>query len=222
VSTRSRLGPRMDARGFSVIELVIAVAALAVVVGAVSTFQARTRDHSQAWLAREKVESNARRALDRIAGELTGVGLSMLDPDPVGNLGASTLTFSRPDSVSNAGVIVWANPSTLALELEPGELDDGDDDDGDGLIDERRLVLTRDVGTPQQASVVLCTGIGEFLEGEVGDGVADDNGNGLVDEEGFNVQRTGDLLTMRLTVQAGAGAGQVIQATVETCLVLRN
>jgi hypothetical protein len=44
---------------------------------------------------------------------------------------------------------------------------------------------------------VLCTGIGELLEGEVADGVLDDNGNGLVDEEGFNVQRTGDLLTIR-------------------------
>jgi hypothetical protein len=213
---------RRRSAGFSVIELVLAIAMLAGLIGIVSSFQGRTRDQSQAWLAREKTESSARRALDRIAGELTGVGLTMLDPDPIGNLGASTLTYCRPESVSVAGVIVWANPSSLTLELEPGEVDDGDDDDGDGLIDERRLVLTRDVGTAQQTSVVLCTSIGELLEGEVADGVLDDNGNGLVDEEGFNVQRIGDLLTLRLTTQAGGGGGQVFQATVETCVVLRN
>ena len=222
MSARLHIGRRRQASGFSVIELVLAVAMLAALIGAVSSFQGRSRDQSQAWLAREKTESSARRALDRIAGELTGVGLTMLDPDPIGNLGASTLTYSRPESVSIAGVIVWANPSILTLELEPGEVDDGDDDDGDGLVDERRLVLTRDVGTPQQTSVVICTAIGELLQDEVADGVLDDNGNGLVDEEGFNVQRTGDLLTIRLTTQASGGPGQVIQATAETCVVLRN
>jgi hypothetical protein len=118
-------------------------------------------------------------------------------------------------------VVSWDLPSSLSLELDTGEIDNGLDDDGDGLIDERRLVLTRNVGGPNTITTVLCNGIPELAEGEVANGL-DDNGNGVVDEAGFNVRKVGDLLTVRLTVQAPAGGGQIITSTLSTSIVLHN
>src|SRR5262249_41383601 len=97
----------------------------------------------------------------------------------------------------------------------------GVDDDGDGLVDERNLVMTRNVGTANEVSIVLCHDVARWYPGEISN-VADDNGNGVVDESGFNVQRTGDLLTIRLCIEQPTAGGQKISATAETGVVLRN
>ncbi len=206
---------------FTLLELVISVAMMGVVLGSVSLFQVRSQEHTDSMLVSERVETQARRTLIRIADELRGVGTGLLVPDPTSSLGTSNLLFQRPTDVTNAGVVVWGAPSRLQLELEPSETNDGVDQDGDALVDERRLVLTRDIGTIDQKSIVLCTGIAELANGEVGNG-SDDNGNGLVDEPGFSIRRVGDLLTIRLTVLAPSGGGASVSTSTETSVVLRN
>ena len=74
---------------------------------------------------------------------------------------------------------------------DPDEVDDGQDNNGNGLIDEGRIVWTRNVGAPDERSVVLCHQVREYLEGEVPNGL-DDNGNGLVDEKGLSFERNGE------------------------------
>jgi prepilin-type N-terminal cleavage/methylation domain-containing protein len=212
---------RAARRGFTLLELVVATALLSLVLGAVGLVQMRARDASRNGIARDQVETACRRALDRVAEELQGVGHSMLFPDPSTNLGAGSLTYQHPTSVTAGGVVIWDNPSSLTLQLEPGEFDNGLDDNGDGLIDERELVLTQNIGTPQQRSVVLCKGIAELGQGETANGL-DDNGNGVVDEAGFNVRKVGDLLTVRLTVQGPAGDGTVFTTSMQTSVVLHN
>jgi hypothetical protein len=82
-------------------------------------------------------------------------------------------------------------------------------------------VLTRDVGALNESSVTLCTDIPELLAGEVANGL-DDNGNGVVDESGFNVQRQGSLLAIRVgVVQPGAGSTSA-NSSVTTSITLRN
>jgi len=206
---------------FTLIELAISVAMMGVVLGSVSMFQLRSQEHTDSMLVSEKVETQARRTLTRIVDELRGVGTGFLVPDPTGSLGTSTLVFQRPVDVTNAGVVVWGAPSRLELELEPLETNDGVDEDGDALVDERRLVMTRGIGTASERSVVLCTGIAELADGELGNG-GDDNGNGLVDEAGFSIRRVGDLLTIRLTVLAPSGGGASVSTSIETSVVLRN
>ncbi|MBL8862462.1 MAG: prepilin-type N-terminal cleavage/methylation domain-containing protein [Planctomycetes bacterium] len=214
--------PRARSRaGFTLVELTVSAAILTLVLGSVGLFQLRSQEHTGSMLVNERAETQARRALTRIVDELRGVSAAFLVPDPTSVLGTSTLTYQRPADVTNTGVVVWGPPSRLALELEPGELDNGLDDDGDGLVDERRLVLTLGLGTAAERSVVICTGIAEFAEGEAGNG-ADDNGNGLVDEPGFSVRRVGDLLTIRLTVLVPLDGGGVLTRSTETSLVLRN
>jgi len=207
--------------GFSLLELVVATAILSLVLGAMGIVQMRTRDASRISAAREQVESLCRRTLDRIAEELQGVGHSLLFPDPSTNLGTGTIMYQHPTAVSALGVVTWDTPSRLALALDPDEQDNGVDDDGDTLIDERRLVLTRNVGALNAVSTTICNGIPELGEGESANGL-DDNGNGVVDEAGFNVRKVGDLLTIRLTVQAPSGAGQVNTSSIQTSVVLHN
>jgi prepilin-type N-terminal cleavage/methylation domain-containing protein len=121
--------------GFTLLELVIATALLSLVLGAVGLVQMRTRDASRASMAREEIETLCRRTLDRITDELQGIGHSLIFPDPSSNLGSSTITYQHPIDVSSTGVVTWDNQTSLALQLEPGETDNGLDDDGDGLVD---------------------------------------------------------------------------------------
>jgi prepilin-type N-terminal cleavage/methylation domain-containing protein len=217
--------PRANLRhsrgGFTLIEMLVSVAVLAFVLGVMALVQMRTQAASREALGKTLSEMKARRALDRVVTELTGVAHSLVFPDPTSNLGTSTLTYQHPTGVDAVGNVTFDVPSRLDLQLVPGEVDNGLDDDGDGLIDDRRLVLTRNFGTPNAKSVVLCTGIPRYLEGEVANGL-DDNNNGLIDEPGFNVFRVGDLLTIRLTVQVPLGGGRLDTTTVQTSITLHN
>jgi prepilin-type N-terminal cleavage/methylation domain-containing protein len=207
--------------GFTLIELLMSIGVMGLILTALAQVEMRSNAQSKSMQAREQAEGRARRVLDRIADELTGVGHSLIFPDPSTNFGTSSMTYQRASGVTNAGVVTWETPSRLELQLEPGELDNGLDDDGDGLVDEQQLVFTRNFGMANAQTVVLCTGIPKLAPGEVPNGL-DDNGNGVVDEAGFNVQRTGDLLTLRLTVQQPYSGNRIATVSLETSIVLHN
>jgi len=201
--------------------MLISVAILDFVLGVMALVQIRSQATSKETMGKTMSEMRARRALDRVVAELTGVSHSLLFPDPTSNLGTSTLTYQHPTGVDAVGNVTFDVPSRLELQLAPNEIDNGLYDDSDVLVDERRLVLTRHSNTVNAQSVVLCSGIPRYLEGEVPNGL-DDNGNGLLDEPGFTVSRVGDLLTIRLTVQVPLGGGRVDTTTVQTSITLRN
>lgn len=218
------LPPRAKRRlagGFTLVELAVSVTILGLLFGLVGMIQKRGNDASGEALARASTEARVRRALDGLAEHLTGVGRTLLFPDPTTNFGASTTTFQHPTGVSNLGVVTWDTPSRIELLLDPRDADNGLDDDGDGLVDERRLVWTRNVGAGNQQSATLCNGVPELMPGEIVNAL-DDNGNGVVDEAGFNIRRVGDLLTVRLSVQQAFGDGQMATSTMETSIVLHN
>jgi prepilin-type N-terminal cleavage/methylation domain-containing protein len=208
-------------RGFTLVEMTVSLAVLGLLLGLVARIQQRGNAASQEALARGSAEARLRRALDRVAENLTGIGRTLLFPDPTTPFGSSTATFQHPSGVSGAGLVLWDTPSRIELLLDPRETDNGVDDDGDGLVDERRLVKTVNVGSGSQRSTTLCNGIPELMGGETVNGL-DDNGNGVLDEAGFNIRRVGDLLTVRLSVQQAFGDGQVATATMETSIVLHN
>jgi hypothetical protein len=188
-------------------------------LGIVGIIQLRGNDASAEALARSSAEARCRRALDRVAEALTGIGRTLIFPDPNTALGSSTVTFQHPTGVTNAGVVTWDLQSRLQLVLDPRELDNGIDDDGDGLVDERRLIFTRNIGGAGTQTVVLCNNVPELMPGEVVNGL-DDNGNGVSDEAGFNVRRIGDILNVRLCVQQAFGEGQVATSILSTSIVL--
>ena len=68
---------------------------------------------------------------------------------------------------------------------------------------------------------VLCHDVPELAEGEVLNN-ADDNGNGVTDEAGFNVHRTGDILTLRLSIEENDQQGGTAIRTLSATIQMRN
>lgn len=165
-------------------------------------------------------EAEAQRALQRMVRELTSSGRSVMVPRASGDYGAERLDFRRAQGLRE-GEMHWGALQRLVLEYDPGEYNDGLDNDEDGVADEGRLVLVRNVGKAEEERIVLCHDVREFLEGETFDG-QDDNGNGVVDERGFNLHWADGVLWVRLTIERANRFGKVALVTVESAVDVRN
>lgn len=215
---RIRTRHRRSCAGFTLIEIAIAGLLLTLLLSSAILAARSGYGAFRATQDASDVETRVRRALDRTAVELLGVGTSELQPNPTDAFGADDVLYRHPTGLAGTA-IQWGDLNRLAFEPELGEIDNGVDDDGDGLVDEGSLVLTRDVGGKNQR-IVLCNGVRELYEGETANGL-DDNGNGVVDERGFNVRRVGDVLDVRLCLEAMGDEGPIVRA-LETSVRVRN
>ena len=206
--------------GMTLVETVIAGAMTAVILGAVGMAALSGQRTTAQNLALTDLETETRRAVDRIAEELISARSSALSPIPAPPFGSATLTFQK-DVGYSGGAAVFGPNQRVRFQLEPRELDNGQDDDGDGLVDEGMIQFTRDLGAGTQRVVVWMHGVREYLAGELPNG-ADDNGNGLIDERGLSFSLVGRTLTIRLTAERVGSEGRVLTQTVETAVRIRN
>ncbi len=212
--------------GFTLIEMVIAIGIFGVLIGFATMIGDASRGAYGQATSASVLNAQAKLNLDRIAMEMQVASIATFDPAlETGIVNTSSLTFQQLVDI-NAGVPVYGGPlpgelMSLELTLDDGESADGMDNDGDGLIDEQQLVLTRNVGSAEEVAVTICGNVREFLEGELPGG-GDENGNGLTDEAGFDIGRNGDVLTLRLSLEAVNSRGEVLVRTVETAIRLRN
>jgi hypothetical protein len=221
VHTRSpRLGRRGGNAGLTLIEVTVSMVLLTVITGAVLLAGESSSKTFRSGTARAQIESSASRTLDRIVRELMSTGSTVLVPDPTGDGGSSTLTFQQCVGVAGTS-LQWGLPVRIELQLETGETDDGTDENENGLIDERRVTWTVDPGALGEKSATWCHDVREYLEGELPNGL-DDNGNGLEDEAGLCFVRSGQVLTVRLTLEQLDFEGRTMTRTVETSVRLRN
>jgi hypothetical protein len=211
---------RFKRAGFTVLELLFTVVLMPTFLISATLVLSSSRKAFSAAQEAAALQAKVDRAASRVAREMLSTSLGVLVPDPDGDLGANTLTFRNPMGLTG-DVIDWGDQITLGFEYDTGEVDDGLDNDGNGLVDEGILVLTRDPGGADEQRVVICRNVSEFAEGEILNG-ADDNGNLVEDESGFNVHRTGDILTIRLTVETMSSTGELIRRSTETSLHFRN
>lgn len=214
--------PRSDGAraGFTLLEFAIAGVLLLMTLGAAGLAASAASESAHVTGICTDVEGRARRTLDRMATELASTGMSVLNPDP-GTVGTSNLTFQRAEGATTAGVVQWSADRRLDLQPDPADPVNGADDDGDGAIDEQQLVLTWDIGTLTQESAVICTDVTRTLLGETVNNI-DDNGNLMIDEPGFVVSRSGQLLTLRLSLQSFSPDGRSSSVSVQTTILLRN
>jgi prepilin-type N-terminal cleavage/methylation domain-containing protein len=222
-------GRRSRRAGFTVIEVLIALGVLAsLLLISMRVGTSSSSAYRQATTGAQ-LSAEAKLTVDRVAAELqmAAVGTFFPDLDAGGVRNTSSLAYQQLVDIVN-GAPVLGGPTAgevtqLELRLAAGEVDDGADNDGDGLVDERSLVLVRDLGAATELEVTLCSNVTERLEGEdaLPDG-EDDNGNGLVDEAGFDIERNGDVLTIRLTVAGTDFRGRTMVRTAETAVRLRN
>jgi len=212
---------RASARGFTVVEILIAILMLAVMLAALGIVSLTGRNAYEQATVANKLESSGSRALARACDELTTISGTQMNPVPNGNAGSPVLDFVQAVGFA-AGNPIWGPNMRVGLEYETGEVDDGVDNDQDGLIDEGQLVLTRDVATANPKRVVLVRGISEWATNEVPNNNVDDNANGVTDERGFNMQMIGDVVSLRLWLQAVDSDNQVVTREFLSSVRLRN
>ena len=213
--------PAHSRSGFTLVEVAIVATVASIVLGAIGLFQVRTNESFRHASALNLAQTRTHRALERVLIELWDVGLTTLVPDPTTSAGGSTFTYQVSLGVDGAGSRIWSTQRRLDLALDDGEVDNGVDDDGDGVIDERRLVITYGWGTLNARVVTLAHDLPELDPDEQAN-AADDNANGIVDERGFNVRRVGNLLTVRLTSLAHSSNGQITSWTESSGIRIRN
>lgn len=210
--------------GFTLIEVAISVSILGLLMAIFGMVSSTSTSAYRAVSIVSGLDVNARRTLTRVGSELASIGGSTLNLDPEGNFGLPSLQYQRAIGF-NTGVnpveIDWGEDTQLGFEYEVGEVDDGLDNDGDGLVDEGVVVLTLGIGGPNPRRVILCHDVRELALGELPNGV-DDNGNGVADEAGFNMQRVGDVMTVRLCLERRAAGGGTVVRTHQTSVRLRN
>jgi len=166
------------------------------------------------------LEQTLHRALEQASGQIAATGIDHLEPDPLEGLAYGDLQLQPVVDYTEAGPVLGPT-NQLLTQMEAGELADGVDNDGDGLVDERDLLLIRDVGGPNEKRVVLCHGVLEYLEGETFDGT-DENDNQLEDEPGFHLERNGNVITLRLSGGHQDPRGEVMVRTAEMSVRMRN
>jgi len=191
---------RSSRAGWSLIELVLASA---LVIGVVT--KAAFVVNAALGLASESTatmhyEDQARAVLDRIAVAVMGSDRATLVPlieaQHTNNL-RYTFSLGLED-----GEIVWSAPEQIRLDGSAIEWVENP-----GAADERQAVWTNMVSP--------------LLAGEVING-ADDNGNGLVDEDGLSFVIEGARIVIRLTLQRPEVDGRTVEQTFESIVYCRN
>ena len=102
------------------------------------------------------------------------------------------------------GAVVWSDPEQIAMNEDDLEVFWRQNPDAE---EERRVVWTRLVSP--------------YLEGELPNGM-DDNGNGLIDEEGLSFTVDRNSVTIRITLQRQTADGELTTKTMETVVTCRN
>lgn len=184
--------------GMSLFELLVAFGLFVGVATWMSSLLVVSTEAYGTGMKVASLEGDVRRALDRAAEALMGASAATMTPPPDPPFGAGSIVFRRMLGFNPAGPILGSLEQLEVLD-DPSDPNDGADNDGDGAIDEFELVLTRTVNGLQSREVLIGN-VARLLEGETANGL-DDNGNGLIDEEGFALLLEGSVLTLRLTVE---------------------
>lgn len=211
---------RTSRRGMSLVE---AVMSLTIVVAALSGVTLTTltvsNAHQQVRVA-EQLDTQGRRVLEFLAGELHAAQRSGIFPQPVPPFGSPDLRYRLSVGLAD-GEQAWSTPRRVRWVLEDGELDDGLDNNGNGLVDERAVLWVRDEGEVNERRSVRAHWVRELLEGEVANG-EDDNGNGLIDEPGLCFWLEGTALHMAISLEAPSGQGRFETRTVRSRIRIKN
>jgi hypothetical protein len=210
-------GRRRNA-GHTVLEVAITAALMGLVLGGLLLMTSANQKAYRTGSVAADLESLASATMDRLVRELEVAVLDSLSPIPDGDWVAE---LEYRHATLGEGVVDLGPLRKLALDYDTGEVGDGLDNNNNGLVDERRLVLTEDVGGPNERSFVLTRWIAEWQDGEQPNSV-DDNGNDLVDEPGFFVVRSGESLTLYLTLQKRIPEGLLMTRVATTSVRLRN
>jgi len=145
-------------------------------------------------------EDQARRVMDRIALAVMGSDRETLVPQ-IQELHTNSIRYSFSLGLDD-GEVVWSDPEEIRL--------------GDGAVEWRE---NPDAANERKA--VWTTLVSPLLQGEIVNGV-DDNGNGLIDEDGLSFVLEGNRIVIRLTLRRPEVGGRTVEQSVESIVYCRN
>jgi len=145
-------------------------------------------------------EDQARAVIERIALAVMGSDRESLLPQ-IEELHSSSIRYSFSLGLED-GEVVWSDPEEIGL--------------GDGAVEWRE-----NPGAAEERKAVWTTLVSPLLEGELVNGV-DDNGNGLIDEDGLSFVLEGQRIVIRLTLRRPEVGGRTVQQSVESIVFCRN
>ena len=195
---------RVDYRaGFSLMELMIAVALLTILVvkGAMLMKMVRTTNDTQTEAMLLNDQANL--VLDRISLAIVGSDRDTLFPQFEMPVHTSGVAYSVSLGLDETGNIVWGDPESIGLE-------------GDG-----RVIWKQNPDEENERRLVWSDLVRPFLEGELANGF-DDNGNGLVDEQGLSFVLFKNSVTIRVSLGVDPQDPNSATRTVETTVTVRN
>jgi type II secretory pathway pseudopilin PulG len=193
---------RHGGAAFTLLEMVIAVALMAVVVIKAAMILDMANERHDVDTTEMALEAQAHRVLDRIAYAILGTSRERLLPDPQAPISSGELRYEVSVGVED-GEIVWDDPERIGTGDEVGQ-----------------IVWEKAPPLGESERRLWCSVARPLLEGELANG-RDDNGNGLIDERGLSFTLDGDTVTIRLTLERQTRHGLTTR-TVETTVTLRN
>jgi prepilin-type N-terminal cleavage/methylation domain-containing protein len=207
---------------FSLLELLISVAIVSFALGLpLALFRSSERMQSTVT-TRAALQARARQTLDRIAGQLESSSLGVIPQSVLGaGLWTSTVDFQRAGDWNGASVD-WSPAERIELVASPDDPNDGIDNDSNGLIDERIVLWTVDVGLSTESRRAIGVDVPEVLAGEIAGNGLDDNGNGLRDEAGLAFEFVGEQIVIRLSLQGRDSSKARIEHSEERRVAFRN
>lgn len=189
--------------GFTLLETLIAVVVVGLILGNVAMVMRSSDAAYDDATAMADLELQLDQTLDRIAIALMSASLQSLDPNAAAPVFHTQLEFVQSLGVQD-GVMITSEPERIELVVQEG-----------------RVVWRQKPDESDERLIVWSRWVSEFLEGEVQNGV-DDNGNGVVDENGLVFVVQGSQVTVHLTLSKTDSGGRRVEQTRTTVVTCRN
>ncbi len=167
--------------GFTIIEMMIGLAILALVLGNMLMLQNATSDSYESGVFGSVLEDGAETTMDRIALAVMSTSVDRLDEVLTAPSFVSSIEYEVVTDIVD-GVPVIGVPERIEFLTETGE-----------------IIWTRNPEAPDEMQLTWTKHVPGMLEGESDNGV-DDNGNGLTDEEGLAFNRDVNQIQVSLTL----------------------
>ena len=188
--------------GWTIIELLLATALVTVVMGKAVFVMKAALGLAGEQSASMHQEDQARAVMDRIALAVMGSDRASLLPQ-IEQIHSNSIRYTFSLGLED-GAVVWSAPEEIRLGGTGTSIEWREKPDA---ADERRVVWSNLVSP--------------LLEGETVNGV-DDNGNGLIDEDGLSFVLEDQRVVIRLTLSRMESDGRIVPETVESVVFCRN
>ncbi len=190
---------------FTMIEMTIALVLITVVVGNVYWLLQKSTAAMGDEGSNYDLDTQARRAMDRICMALIGAADSQLYTPTSKPSFVSALNYKESLGLDADGNNQWSDPQRIEFSTTGGG----------------EVVWSQNPGQTDEKRVVFAKNVATLLQDELTNGV-DDNANGIIDETGFALEKDGKCIIVRLTVRRTLQDGRSVTRTLQEAVTCRN